>query len=133
MSGGPERDPEKTPVLVNLTRGRVLARRLAYAETFWKRLVGLMGRRALGPEEALIIVPCPSIHTFFMRFPIDVAFLDREWRVLRIVHALAPFRWSGVVSHAHYAVELPAYRLRNSGCQEGDVLRVTGSITSGMV
>jgi len=115
-------------VLVNLTRGRVLARHVRYANTFRTRLVGLLGRRALPPGEALVIVPCRSVHTFFMRFAIDVAFLDREWRVVHLVHNLCPFRLTPVVTRAHCAVELQAHRLRETGCRVGDVLELTDGV-----
>lgn len=109
-------------VLVNLTRGRVVARSIRCARTFRARLVGLLGRRSLAPDEALLIEPCRSVHTCFMRFAIDVVFLDRSGRVVGMVSNLRPFRLSPVFAAAHCAVELPAHRLRETGCREGDLL-----------
>jgi hypothetical protein len=103
-------------VLVNLTRARVVARQVAYARTFRARLVGLLGRARLTPEEAVVLVPCRSVHTIGMRFPIDIAFLDREGRVVHLVHNLRPFRFTPVIKKACCAVELPAHRLRDTGC-----------------
>src|SRR5207253_2310168 len=78
--------------LVNETRGAVLAERAEVAERAWARIKGLLGREALGAGEALVIRPCTSIHTFFMRFPIDVLFLDAGGSVLRAIGAMRPFR-----------------------------------------
>jgi len=64
--------------VVDLTTGVVLARRLACACTWWRRLVGLLGRRCLDPDEGLLIAPCSAVHTFFMRFPLDVAGASSE-------------------------------------------------------
>ncbi|HZQ74543.1 MAG TPA: DUF192 domain-containing protein [Burkholderiales bacterium] len=62
------------------------------ARSAWERLRGLLGRAPLAPDEALLIEPCASVHTFGMRYPIDLAFLDRNGRVLRIVAAVKPRR-----------------------------------------
>ena len=69
--------------------------RCAVADTAWTRLRGLVGRDALGPDEGMLIRPAGSVHTFFMRFPIDVVFLDRDSTVLKVVPGLAPWRTAG--------------------------------------
>lgn len=66
--------------------------RVRVACSFASRLVGLLGRRALAPDEALLLVPCSNVHTFFMRFAIDVVFVDRYGVVLAIVPQLEPWR-----------------------------------------
>jgi uncharacterized membrane protein (UPF0127 family) len=103
----------------NITRGSVLAERAERAETFWGRLKGLLGRSRLCGGEGLHITPCRSIHTFFMRFPIDVLFLDERQTVLRVSRALAPWR-TLVCTRATSALELPAGAA--SGTQPSDVL-----------
>ena len=72
-----------------------------------QRLRGLMGRRALPPGEGLLIPHCSSVHTFFMRFPIDVVYLWRDNRVLKIVHAMRCCRVSACWS-ARSVLEMPA-------------------------
>ncbi len=62
------------------------------ARGFWARLGGLLAREPLQPHEALYLAPCNSVHTFFMRYPIDVAFLDGSGRVLKLVADLQPWR-----------------------------------------
>ena len=70
----------------------VVCRRCTVADTFGARFRGLMGRRRLAAGEGLLIRPANSIHTFFMRFPIDVVFVDRHDAVVKIVPGLRPWR-----------------------------------------
>jgi uncharacterized protein len=81
-------------VAVTLRRedGTVVCERCEVADTFLSRGKGLLGRRALDPGEGVLIKPCSSIHMFFMRFPIDAVFLDRDMRVLKVVSDLKPWR-----------------------------------------
>ena len=60
-------------------------------DTPWQRFMGLMGRRELGADAGLCLRPCSSIHMFFMRFPLDVAFVDGDGRVVRLYHGLRPY------------------------------------------
>ncbi len=78
--------------LVSRTSGRTIAARLEVADGFWSRFVGLQFRRALPPHAALVLVPCRSLHTCFVRFPLDIAFLDRGGSVLAIRRNLLPWR-----------------------------------------
>jgi uncharacterized membrane protein (UPF0127 family) len=88
------------------------------ADTAWTRMMGLLGRASLPEDEGLLLAPAWSIHTWGMRFPIDVVFIDREERVLRIVEVIRPWR---LVSHwrAHAVVELAAGRARALGLRAG--------------
>ncbi|SET23262.1 DUF192 domain-containing protein [Stigmatella erecta] len=106
----------------NLTRGKLLADRAERATSFVDRFLGLMGRGSLAFGEGMHIVPCNSIHTFFMRIPIDVAFLDPEGTVVKQLLAMPPWRVSSLVFKAHSVLELPAGTLAASGTQEGDRL-----------
>lgn len=72
--------------------GRVWVGKVMRACLLWDRMRGLLGRSALGPDAALLIEHCGSVHTVGMRFAIDVVFLSREWRIIRIVHAVQPGR-----------------------------------------
>ncbi len=85
-------------------------------------MVGLLGRAQLPRDEGLWLAPAWSIHTWAMRFPIDVVFVDRDQRVLRIVEAMTPWR---IVSErrAHAVVELAAGRARELGLAVGEPLR----------
>src|SRR5687767_8089317 len=94
----------------NQTRNRVIADRAEVARSFLARGRGLMGRTNLPEGYALIIYPEWSIHTFFMRVPIDVLFVDRQDQVVGLRHAMPPNRpYAGVSPvRGRYVIELPA-------------------------
>ena len=72
--------------------------RAEVARTFWQRFKGLMGRKALAKGEGMLILKCNSIHTCFMRFPIDATFLDCDDNVVKVVRNIRPWRfcvWGG--------------------------------------
>lgn len=108
--------------VVNRRNGAVLASRAARAASVGARLRGLLGRPSLPEGEALVIEPCTSIHTFFMRFPIDAAFVGRDGRVLRALSHLRPWRATRIYPSAALVVELPAGTLARTGTGEGDPL-----------
>ena len=105
----------------NLTRRTVLATRLEVAVTGPKRNKGLLGRSGLETGGGLWITPCESVHTFFMRFPIDLVYLDRRNRVRKIRSAVGPWRVSACLS-AHSIIELPAGVVLTTQTQKGDIL-----------
>ncbi len=108
----------------NVTRETVLADQVGVARDVGSRLRGLLGRAGLAPGEGLWIEPCSAVHTYFMRFPIDVAFLDDRRRVLRGM-TLLPWRLSPWVRGARGVLELPAGVLSAGATRPGDVLRFT--------
>lgn len=108
--------------VTNRTRGKILADRAEEARAFFVRMRGLMGRRELAIGEGLHLVPCNSIHMFFMRFAIDAVFLDKELRVVKLIPALPPWRATRVYWKAHSVLELPAGVASGAGTQEGDQL-----------
>jgi uncharacterized membrane protein (UPF0127 family) len=101
--------------------GRVVCDECVVADTPFSRLRGLLGRRSLRAGEALLLRPSPSIHTFFMRFAIDVVFLDADLRVLRVVEALKPWRAAGC-RKARSVLELGAGEAAARGIRLGDRL-----------
>jgi uncharacterized protein len=115
----------------NVTRGRLLADRAERAISFVDRFMGLMGRRSLALGEGMHIAPCNSIHTFFMRIPIDVAFLDPEGLIIKQIPAMPPWRMSSVYFKAHSVLELPAGTLAASETQEGDRLSFEPAVQAG--
>ena len=108
-------------LLVNARCGETIASDVNLALTRAERRQGLLGRDSLDLSAALVLSPCWSIHTMFMRFPIDVVFVDRDGRALRIVRELAPWRIA-VARRAHAAIELPAGCLRARDVRVGDEL-----------
>jgi uncharacterized membrane protein (UPF0127 family) len=107
---------------VTTSDGRVVAERLEVASTMWSRFLGLMGRRELPAGDALWLAPCSQVHTFFCRFPMDVAFLDRDGRILHIAHAMKPWRVGRLVLRAKAALELPGGTLAAMGVTKGERL-----------
>lgn len=106
--------------------GRTLASRVTLADDAASRSKGLLGRDSLDADEGMWIVPCPMIHTFFMKFPIDVLFLTRELGVARVVENLKPWRLSPWVLSAHSVLELKGGVLRGS-VRAGDRLEMRPS------
>jgi len=92
--------------------------RVVVADAAWTRMVGLLAHQTLPADEGLWLSPAWSIHTWFMRFPIDVVFVDREDRVLRIVEAMGPWRLASQ-RRAHAVIELAAGCARTLGLSEG--------------
>jgi hypothetical protein len=110
-------------VLVNVTRKTVLSDRCHFANTVLKRMVGLLNRRKFVKGEGLLLDRCYGVHTFGMRFPIDVLFLDKDLRVIRAVKALPPYRTS-IVKKAVYVLELPVGALEASRTEENDQIQI---------
>lgn len=110
--------------IVNRNRGVELAREARLAHTWWARLRGLMGKKEFKPGEGLVLSPCNAVHTCFMRFAIDVVFIDDYGKVLRIYEEMVPFRFSARVEGAARVVELPAGTVRMSETQVGDLLEI---------
>jgi uncharacterized protein len=109
--------------LVDAARGTVVAERVRRARNAWERLVGLVGRKSLEPGEGLWLDPCNGVHTFGMRFSIDLLVLDEDGRVLRIVTRLSPWRVSAPSRGGKSVVELPAFTLGKSALAAGDLVR----------
>ena len=105
----------------NQTRQTVLARSADVADSSAKRRTGLLKHERLEPGEGLWIVPCESVHTFFMKFPIDLVYLDKRRKVRKVRHAVAPWRLSACLL-AHSVLELPAGTAERSGTAKGDEL-----------
>ena len=84
---------------------------------------GLLGRDGLDPGRGMLLTPEPSVHMLFMRFPIDVVFLDRDHKVVGIRNDLRPWRAAGARG-AYASLELPAGAAAAAGIEEGDVLTI---------
>jgi uncharacterized protein len=108
---------------VELTRagGRPVCR-CRVATSFASRFLGLMGAARLPPGSGLLLPRTSSVHTHFMRFPIDVVFLDSEWRIVSLVPALRPWRLAAAKMAAS-VLELADGECERLGLAEGDVLR----------
>jgi uncharacterized membrane protein (UPF0127 family) len=112
------REPKMT---VNLTRGTVTCRETVIANTALRRMRGLLGRQSLPGGEGMLLQPAPSIHTAFMRFPIDVVMLDRNLEVVKIVERMRPWRTASA-RRARSVLELAEGEVSRSGVELGDQL-----------
>lgn len=122
-----ERRHGMTTVLVeNVTRGHTLVANGRVADSFLTRLRGLIGHGPLDDGEGLLIVPCNSIHTHFMGYPIDVLYVDRSQKVVAIDHDMKPWRFGRIRRGARLVIELPAGTVQAAGTEVGDQLRVEG-------
>jgi uncharacterized membrane protein (UPF0127 family) len=122
--------PEQRLLVTNPSRSTVLATRLEVADSGPKRNKGLLGRDGLAPGEGLWIVPCESVHTFFMRFPIDLVYLDRKNTIKKVSNAVGAWRLSACLS-AHSVLELPAGTIRKTQTEVGDALEFSPSAIHG--
>jgi uncharacterized protein len=105
----------------NITREAVLAESADVANTSAKRRTGLLHHESLPPGTGLWITPCEAVHTFGMKFPIDVVFLNKARKVLKIRANMVPRRISGCL-RAHSVLELPAGMAENTQTKPGDTL-----------
>jgi hypothetical protein len=109
----------------NQTKDTVLGERIRVAETSLSRMVGLLRDKYLAPGAGLLIFPSQAIHTVAMRFPIDVIFVDRQWRVVHVRPELVPFRMTGIYWKARCVIELPVGTIAKTSTAVGDQLGVT--------
>jgi len=116
--------------VINLSKKTWLATKVHKADNFLTRLIGLLKRKNLGPEEALWLMPSKGIHTIGMKFPIDVVFLSRRNLVQGLVSGLAPYRVSGVHFTSYSVLELPNGTIRKSRTEIGDQLEISLAETS---
>jgi len=107
--------------IFNKTKSVYIALEAEEAVTFFERLLGLMFRSSMAKEEALIFRKVNSIHMFFMKFPIDVLYLDKANKVLKIKHCLKPWRMSSCM-RARVTIELPAKKAVETATEAGDTL-----------
>lgn len=119
----PAAAPQGPLQVLNVTRGTILATRLEAAHSSATRRKGLLGREGLLSGEGLWIVPCESVHTFFMRFPIDLVYLDWQNRIRKVRHSVGPWRLSASLT-AHSVLELPAGTVRETRTERGDTVEI---------
>ena len=96
--------------------------RVRVADTFLTRLVGLLSRSSIDLDEGLLIVPCASIHTFFMRFSIDLVFLDKDNKVLGTCSNVRPNRVRVAPKRTHSVLEIAEGNVKKTGIHLDDLL-----------
>jgi uncharacterized membrane protein (UPF0127 family) len=110
----------------NRTRTTYLATELLIARSHWARFRGLMATPSINfrPGQGLWIVPCHGVHTFAMRFPIDIVYLDRERTVVHLENELKPWRMAAIRVNAASVLELPSGTVHRSETALGDLIDI---------
>jgi len=106
----------------NLTKGTIVAHSCKIADNFISRFLGLMGKKGLPQGSGLLIVPCNSIHMFFMEIPLDIVFIDKDNTVIHIINNIRPWEYSKIIWKAHSVLELPSGTIHSSNTETGDRL-----------
>lgn len=121
--------PMHTYRFVNGSQGTILALQARKAATVWSRLRGLIGTEPgeFSPGQGLWLVPANWIHTFGLRFPIDVVYLDAEMRIVDVAGPLRPGRIAPLKLKARSVLELPAGTLEQTHTRKGDRVVVSRS------
>lgn len=109
-------------MLYNVTKKNTVVEKLRIAKNFKERFWGLMFRKRLPANEGLMLLDCNGIHTCFMRFAIDVVFMDINHQVISIREKIKPWKNSGFIKKAYITLELPAGTVSNKDISIGDIL-----------
>lgn len=122
----PQNGQDRRLYVYNKTRQTFLATEAALADSYLRRLVGLLGKTKRWARfgRGLWIVPSNGVHTIGMLFPIDLIFLGKDKEVVHVQEHVRPFRISTVLWKASSVLELPAHTIYRSGTQVGDQLEI---------
>lgn len=110
--------------------GQLLAEKVVLANTFLTRLRGLIARSRLAPTEALWLRPCNGVHTWWMHYAIDVIFLDRDLRIVKLVENMRPFRLTAPHREARSVLEMAARSISHAQLKIGDQLELVREATN---
>ena len=110
--------------LFNQSKQKEMISQLSIANTFGVRAKGLIGKESMASDQALLFPKCNWIHTFFMKMPIDVIYVDKKMKVKKIQKDLKPWRWPAPVFTAHSVIELAAGSIESDFVEVGDTLYV---------
>ena len=110
----------------NLTRGQIVTTICEIADNEWARFRGLIGHAPLKSGEGMLILPCSSVHTHFMGFPIDVLFVHKDHRVVGLCENLKPWRFGPMFQGVRYVIELPADTVAGNRLPDGRPTADTG-------
>jgi len=109
-------------MLYNINKNNIVLENVKLADGFFQKFKGLMGRKKLNKSEGLMLLSCNSIHTCFMRFPIDVVFLNMDHEVIALRKELKPWKMVNYVKKAYITVEMTAGTIENKNIEVGDLL-----------
>jgi hypothetical protein len=109
-------------LVANVSRGTVLGQAIEVAQTAAQKVKGLLGRECLEDGQGLLFKSAGSLHTLFMRFPIDIVYADKNGKILKLAESVGPFKLVAAPLRCFYALELPAGAIKASGTRVGDRL-----------
>jgi uncharacterized membrane protein (UPF0127 family) len=109
---------------VNLSNGTEIANEISKAYTFFTRLKGLMFSKSLPEGHGLHIQPCQSIHTFFMNYPLDVLYLNKELEIIGLEEEIMPSKIGQVYKNGNSVLELPRGTIQKSGTKVGHKIKL---------
>lgn len=112
-------------MVINQVTGKTLIVSLVHSDTFLKRLCGLLPYRTLPDGEGMLITPCNSVHTWFMRFNIDVLYLNEDLQVVAAFDNVPPWRFLPIKKQARSVLELPAGKIAETGTEAGHQLQLS--------
>ena len=110
--------------IIDVNKSCILADKIFLADKFLSRLMGLLSFKSLEKNQAMILRPANSIHTFFMRFPIDLLFVDKNNRIVKTVSCMRPFRATSICLKSQFVIELPAGTIDAKNTSIGDCLQI---------
>lgn len=114
--------------IYNSTQNNLIASDIKMAENFFNRSIGLLSRKSLSQDEGLIIRPCCSIHTFFMRFDIDVLFVNKKNKIIALYKNVKPWKILPIHITSNYVIELPAGKILSKNINKGDIITLENNI-----
>ena len=103
---------------INTRTGKIIASDLEMKDSFFGRLVGLLATKSLKAGQGIVLKPCNQVHTCFMRFAIDVVFISKDFKVLRIIKNMRAWKFSPIVLKSIYTLEVAAGEIKD--LKEGD-------------
>lgn len=106
--------------IINQRSNEIIGSQIVYANTYYKRFIGLIGKNELNSNEGLFLTPCNSIHMMFMKFPIDLIFLDRKNKIVHITENIKPWQISRIVFRGQSVLEVAAGKVKETESKVGD-------------
>ena len=110
--------------IYNSTQNNLIADEVKVAKTFIKKTFGLILRNDISEADGLIIKPCNSIHTFFMRFPIDVLFVDRKNKIIALHENVKPWRILPIHFNSSYVIEIKSGQISAKTISRHDIIQI---------
>ena len=110
--------------IINLNKNSILAEEILLADNFLTRLRGLLGFKCFNKNQAMVLRPCNSVHTFFMHFSIDVLFVDKDNKVVKIVRNMKPFKATMICLKSKFVIEFPVGVVDSTKSSIGDILQI---------